>query len=85
MPATVAPRRSRAATPSLPLGSLTQARAERGCHACGSTSVTRLAMRLTDGTPVSFSSCRNCEARRWEHDGAVLSVADVLARTRKVG
>jgi hypothetical protein len=41
-------------------------------------------MRLTDGTPVSFSSCRNCEARRWEHDGVVLSVADVLARTRKV-
>lgn len=82
MPAT---RRARTATPSLPLGSLTQARTERGCAECGSTQVTRLAMRLTDGTPVNFSSCRNCEARRWEHDGMVLSVQDVLERTRKAG
>lgn len=82
MPAT---RRSRAATPSLPLGSLTQTRTERGCLTCASTQVTRLAMRLTDGTPVTFTSCRNCEARRWEHDGLALSVQDVLHRTRKVG
>lgn len=84
MPAAVATRRSRSAAPSLPLGSLTQVRNERGCHNCGSTQVTRLAMRLTDGTPVNFSSCRNCEARRWDHDGVTLSVEDVLSRTRKV-
>lgn len=83
MSASVSSRRSRKAAPSLPLGSLTQARGERGCHECGSSQVTRLAMRLTDGTPVTFSSCRNCEARRWETDGEVLSVAEVLERSRK--
>jgi hypothetical protein len=40
-------------------------------------------MTLTDGTPVDFTSCRGCEARRWEHDGVALSVQDVLGRTRK--
>lgn len=81
--ATSTRRRTRTAAPVAPLGSLTQVRGSRSCHACGSTHVTRLAMRLTDGTPVDFTSCRGCEARRWEHDGVVLSVEDVLGRTRK--
>lgn len=84
MSASLSSRRSRNAAPSLPLGSLTQVRAERGCTVCGSAQVTRLAMRLTDGTPVTFSSCRNCEARRWDNDGLSLSVEDVLERSRKV-
>lgn len=77
--------RSRAAAPSLPLGSLTQVKREPMCETCGSTRVTQLAMRLTDGTPVTFTSCRNCEARRWEHDGIQLTVANVLIRSRKAG
>ncbi len=85
MSASLSSRRSRAAAPSLPLGSLTQVRTERGCQTCGSTQVTRLAMRLTDGTPVTFTSCRNCEARTWEHDGVNLSVQEVLDRSRKAG
>lgn len=84
MSASTSSRRSRSAAPSLPLGSLTQVRREQGCDQCGSSQITRLAMRLTDGTPVTFSSCRNCEARRWDNNGIVLSVDDVLDRTRKV-
>lgn len=78
-------RRSRKSNPVVALGSLTQDRTRIGCHACGSTRVTAVAMRLTDGTPVTFTSCRDCEARRWDADGVALSVQDVLARTRKAG
>ena len=81
--ATAPRRRTRVAAPTAPLGSLTQVREARTCHSCGSHQVTRLAMRLTDGTPVDFTSCRGCEARRWEHEGVTLSVQDVLGRTRK--
>ena len=78
-------RRS-SATPQPPLGSLTQAEHRHGqvCRTCGSERLTRLAMQLTDGTPVEFISCHRCEGKVWEHDGAVLDVATVLARTRKV-
>lgn len=77
-------RRARKAAPVVSLGSLTQDRSRVGCKACGSAHVTSVAMRLTDGTPVTFTSCRDCEARRWEADGLCLSVDEVLARTRKV-
>lgn len=40
-------------------------------------------MTLTDGTPVDFSSCHDCEHRSWSHDGEPLSFADVIARTTK--
>ncbi|RJK95377.1 hypothetical protein [Vallicoccus soli] len=79
-------RRTRTVKPEQPLGSLLQApAAERGsCAACGSESVTRLAMDLTDGTPVTFVSCHRCERRSWTApDGSELPVASVLERTRK--
>lgn len=78
-------RRGRTPAAAAPLGSLTQtsSRPEDGCAACGSQQVTRLAMRLTDGTPVRFISCHRCEHRRWEHEGALLSVESVVERTRK--
>lgn len=78
-------RRGRAAAAAAPLGSLTQVSQspDEGCAACGSHRVTRLAMRLTDGTPVRFISCHRCEHRRWEHEGSHLSVESVLERTRK--
>ncbi len=84
MPVTTASprRRTRTGAPSAPLGSLTQIRTVSGCQTCGSHHVTRLAMQLTDGTPVVFTSCRTCEFRIWEHDGTPLSVEAVLDRTR---
>jgi hypothetical protein len=85
-PSAATPRRGRAAVPSVPLGSLTQSEHRDGAHcaACGTHQVTRLAMRLTDGTPVQFTSCHRCEHRRWEHQGAPLSTETVLERTRKI-
>jgi hypothetical protein len=69
--------------------SLTRRGARDGavCPSCGSPRLTSLAMTLTDGTPVNFSSCHNCEHRVWAHDGGRLEFADVLTRAtkRKVG
>lgn len=80
-------RRSRAAEPAAPLGSLTQRehRVDGGCAACGSLAVTHLKMVLTDGTPVRFTSCHRCEHRSWTHvQGDSLTVQSVLERTRKL-
>jgi hypothetical protein len=69
----------------VPLGSLTQRDNRHGgaCIECGSVRVTRLTMRLTDGTPVQFTSCHQCDRRTWETEGAELSRDHVLARTQK--
>jgi hypothetical protein len=69
----------------VPLGSLTQRDNRHGaaCVECGSVRVTRLTMRLTDGTPVQFTSCHQCDHRVWETEGAELSRDHVLARTQK--
>lgn len=66
--------------------SLTQtgSRTTGTCPSCGSTRLTSLAMTLTDGTPVRFSSCHECEHRTWTHDGGELQFTDVLARATKV-
>lgn len=81
-------RSSTATRQQLPLGSLTQrgARAGASCRACGSERVTRIAMALTDGSPVQFTSCHRCEHRTWEEQGAaaVIPVQRVLDRARKV-
>ncbi len=72
--------------PRVSLGSLTQsgARVGLGCRACGSDRVTRIAMSLTDGTPVEFTSCHRCEHRAWEQYGTALPVDVVLDKTRKI-
>jgi hypothetical protein len=41
-------------------------------------------MTLTDGTPVQFASCHECEHRSWSHEGARLDFGDVIARTTKL-
>ena len=71
--------------PEIPLGSLTQRehQTDAVCLRCGSNRITQLALNLTDGTPVSFTSCHRCEYRTWDHDGTALSVETVLDRTRK--
>ncbi len=78
-------QRQRHQAPAVPLGSLTQPDHRDGaaCRECGSRHVTRLAMNLTDGTPVDFTSCHHCEHRTWEHAGGPLAVEAVLERTRK--
>ncbi|WP_432495595.1 hypothetical protein [Kineococcus gypseus] len=78
-------RRSRAARPAPPLGSLTQSVHREGasCGGCGSERVTQLSMSLTDGTPVRFVSCHVCEERTWTSSQGELSVDSVLERTRK--
>ncbi len=84
MPPAARGRRARGAAET-PLGSLTQPQHRHGqaCRNCGSERVTRLVMRLTDGTPVDFTSCHVCETRVWEHEGQALEVDSVLERTRK--
>ena len=37
----------------------------------------------TDGTPVDFASCHDCEHRHWTHEGSVLEFADVITRATK--
>jgi hypothetical protein len=79
-------------SPALPrtrpaLGSLTQPGTLEGitCQFCGSARVTRIAMNLTDGSPVDFTSCHQCEKRSWsERGGGPISVDRVLDKTRKV-
>jgi transcription elongation factor Elf1 len=65
--------------------SLTRPGARTGaeCPCCGSQRLTSLAMTLTDGTPVNFSSCHNCEHRVWADEAGRLDFADVLARATK--
>jgi len=65
--------------------SLTRPGARSGatCPSCGSVRLTSLSMTLTDGTPVSFSSCHNCEHRVWADDRGHLDFADVLSRATK--
>jgi DNA-directed RNA polymerase subunit RPC12/RpoP len=71
----------RSAQPS----SLTRRGASSGaaCPSCGSHRLTSLSMTLTDGTPVNFSSCHNCEHRVWADDAGRLDFADVLNRATK--
>lgn len=59
------------------------ARAGQSCPSCSSERVTSLAMTLTDGTPVTFVSCHDCEHREWADATGALDFADVLVRTTK--
>jgi hypothetical protein len=73
-------RGRRAVPPSAPLGSLATAPTLPGCPRCAGTSVTRVAMTLADGAPVTFASCHTCETRGWyAADGAALALPAVLA------
>ena len=69
-------RSATTATPS----SLTQTRPTGACPVLLSARLTVLAMTLTDGTPVRFASCHDCEHRSWSHEGEELQFADVIAR-----
>ena len=77
--------RQRVSSPVLTPASLTQAGAAPlgHCPSCRGGRVTALSMTLTDGTPVTFVSCHDCEHRAWNHDGVALEFTDVLARATK--
>ena len=68
-----------------PPASLTQpgARTAASCPACSSTRLTVLRMTLTDGTPVQFASCHECEHRSWSHDGGQMPFTDIITRATK--
>lgn len=78
-------RSAAAARTAIPLGSLTQRQPHTAasCTVCGSAQITQLALNLTDGTPVDFTSCHICAHKTWLHGGVELEVDDVLHRTGK--
>lgn len=85
--------RSRRAQPAaVPLGSIATAppRTAPGtsaCAECASTALTYLQMTLTDGSPVVFVSCHECEHTGWfavDGIGTTLSLDAVLDSATKV-
>ena len=77
--------RSASVTVVEPLGSLAHkgARGAVRCRVCDSERVTRISMELTDGTPVDFTSCLDCEHRTWEQGDDLLSVDRVLTKAQR--
>ncbi len=56
----------------------------RHCANCASPRVTAIAMTLTDGSPVEFLSCHNCEHKTWQTTtGGELALQSVLTKARK--
>lgn len=53
------------------------------CSNCGSSRITRISMTLTDGTPVDFTSCHDCEFKVWTGQQGDLALTGVLDRSRK--
>ena len=53
------------------------------CPVCDGTRLTRIGLVLTDGSPVDFTSCHNCEHKSWVHEGTDLPIDTVLAKARK--
>jgi len=53
------------------------------CAACGSTRVTSIGMKLTDGSEVRFTSCHTCEHKSWVQDGTSLPLDTVISKTAK--
>jgi DNA-directed RNA polymerase subunit M/transcription elongation factor TFIIS len=53
------------------------------CPQCSSPRLTEIAMTLTDGSPVQFTSCRHCEYRAWTQFGEVLEVDSVITKATK--
>jgi formate dehydrogenase maturation protein FdhE len=69
----------------LEAASLTQVRRETmaTCPVCGGHRLTKIAMTLTDGSPVDFTSCHTCEHKSWIQNGQPLAIDVVLAKAKK--
>jgi hypothetical protein len=48
------------------------------CPSCGSADTLRVEITL-GGSPVSFTSCSNCEWKGWERNGEKLPLGSVLS------
>ena len=53
------------------------------CPECCGTRVTKISMKLTDGSPVDFVSCHACEHKHWRGMDGALALDGVLDRARK--
>jgi Zn ribbon nucleic-acid-binding protein len=53
------------------------------CPQCSGQRVTKISMRLTDGSPVDFVSCHDCEYKHWRGVDGALALDGVLDRARK--
>jgi hypothetical protein len=53
------------------------------CPQCAGSRVTRISMKLTDGSPVDFVSCHDCEHKHWRGADGALALHGVLERARK--
>jgi DNA-directed RNA polymerase subunit M/transcription elongation factor TFIIS len=54
------------------------------CPECEGHRVTRISMRLTDGSPVDFVSCHDCEHKHWRGTEGALALDGILDRARKL-
>jgi DNA-directed RNA polymerase subunit M/transcription elongation factor TFIIS len=82
--ATRNPRRSATELSGPPSLVNVEARNRMRCRSCGSERVTSIAMTLTDGSPVRFASCHQCETRWWAQDGTDLPFDHVISKARKI-
>jgi transcription elongation factor Elf1 len=57
----------------------------KACPQCHSERVTRMAVKLTDGTPVTLMSCGDCDTRTWWNGAERLDLQDVVDRSTKQG
>jgi uncharacterized protein with PIN domain len=53
------------------------------CPECAGRRVTKISMLLTDGSPVDFVSCHDCEHKHWAGRDGALPLDGVLTRARK--
>jgi hypothetical protein len=81
--ATRNPRRSATELSGPPSLVNIESRNRSRCRSCGSERVTSIAMTLTDGSPVHFASCHQCETRWWAQDGEALTFDHVITKARK--
>ena len=53
------------------------------CAACSSPRVTSIAMTLTDGSEVQFTSCHKCEHKTWVQAGKTIELDSVITKATK--
>ncbi|MDQ1635145.1 MAG: hypothetical protein QOJ32_1954 [Frankiaceae bacterium] len=56
---------------------------DTACPQCEGRRVTKISMQLTDGSPVDFVSCHDCEHKHWAGRDGALPLDGVLTRARK--
>ena len=55
------------------------------CPTCRGVKVTRMAVTLTDGTPVTLMSCSACDTRSWWDGPERIELQDVVDKATKPG